>query len=631
MIRGFIPRGRHLLLYDILATGFAVVLSFVIRFDANDIAATMAPYLPAALLPLLVNPVVYVAFRLYRREWQYASVREMFAIAAAVVVATTLTVVIFLVLSLVGVPGTFGFPRSVFAIECLLNIGLVGGGRFLLRANFERRGIVSSDTGRAIVTLVYGAGEAGATVTRLADRDPAAGIVVVGFLDDEQAKRGSRLMGRRVFGGLDQLGRAASETDAGALLVAMPSANGASIRRALQAGRELDLEVRTVPPLRELVSGEFQLSKIRKLSVVDLLRREPIAIDMEAVASYLNGASVLVTGGGGSIGSELARQILALGPRSLTIIDHHEWTLWSIERELAELAGPAGGVQVRSILGDVRSRQATNAIFRQVKPDVVFHAAALKHVSIVEQFPSEGVLTNVIGTRNVLRACEGSAVSRFVLVSTDKAVEPSSVMGATKRLAEHLTVAAASRTGLPYTVVRFGNVLGSSGSVIPIFQHQLEEGKPITITHPDATRYFMTIPEAVSLILEAGSTSQLGEVYVLDMGEPIRILDLARDLIQLGGRNPDAVPFIFTGLRPGERLHETLFYSNETADRTPHQGILRARPGANRTSLDDLEGYVDALETAAHDRDDQAIRETLRERDYLASATLVGNPVEEGA
>ena len=613
-------RGRHLLAYDIAATILAIVLSFAIRFEANDILATMAPYLPVALLPILINPPVYIAFGLYRREWRFASIRELYAIGSAVVVAGAVAFLALIVLALLDAPGSTGFPRSVFIIEALLSAALVGGGRFLVRANLERQ-----NGGRpqplALVTLVYGAGEAGAMVTRLADRDRQAAISVVGYIDDDARKRRSRLMGRPVFGGLADLPGAVSRTGADALLIAMASADGAVIRRALDAGRRLGLVVRTVPPLRELVSGRVQLSKIRPVSLEDLLRRDSIQIDPEVSASYLNGASVLVTGGGGTIGSELARQILALGPRILTIVDNHEWTLWSIDRELNELASQ-GGVQVQSVLADVRAAGATDRLIRQIRPDVVFHAAALKHVPIVERFPSEGVLTNVVGTRNVLRSCASAGVGRFVLISTDKAVEATSVMGATKRMAEHLTVAMARRIGRPYTAVRFGNVLGSSGSVIPVFERQLEEGRPITITHPDVTRYFMTISEAVSLILEAGATNEAGEVYVLDMGEPLRIVDLARDLITLRGEDPDAVEFVFTGLRPGERLHEALFYGSERAEPTEHPGVLRAATTGSNGSTLDIDDLIDRIEAAALDRDDPAIRVILRDARYLAPSSV---------
>ncbi|MGZ6340058.1 MAG: polysaccharide biosynthesis protein [Candidatus Limnocylindrales bacterium] len=627
----FVPRGRHLFVYDVVVTAMAIVISFGLRFDATNVIREIQPYLPVALLPLIVMPPVYVAFGLYRREWRYASVQEMFTLAEAVAVASAIGFVVFLALSAAKAPGAVGFPRSVFAIEALVGLALVGGGRFAVRASLERRGVSGgTDAEGGVRTIIYGAGEAGVQVARLAQRDPGAGIIVAGFLDDDRTKKGVKLLGRPIFGDLDELGRAVRKTDANQLLVAMPSAPGAVIRRAFDRGRELGLEVRTVPFLRELLTGEVRLDRIRRVSLEDLLRREPVAIDSDAIAAYLNGASVLVTGGGGSIGSELVRQILALGPRRLTVLDHHEEALWSIERELGELATRASGVDFAPVLADVRSLPAVESVIRACRPDVVFHTAALKHVPIVEQHPAEGVMTNVVGTRNTLLACEHQDVARFVLISTDKAVEPISAMGATKRLAELLTIAAARRTGRAYVAVRFGNVLGSSGSVIPTFQRQLAEGHALTITHPDATRYFMTIPEAVSLILETGTSAESGDVYVLDMGEPVRIVDLARDLIRLSGMDPDRVPMVQTGLRAGERLHETLFYDHETTDRTIHEGIFRARADGEGIPAETVERLADQLEKAAAARDDDAVRALLQQVRRLGGTRAPGTAVGTG-
>jgi FlaA1/EpsC-like NDP-sugar epimerase len=610
VIFGFIPRGRHLFAYDVVTTALAILIAFAMRFDINNIALTLGPYLPAALLPLLTYPPTYVAFGLYRREWRYASVREMFAIAAAVLVGTGVTIVVFLVLALADVPGTTGFPRSVFFIEGLLNLALLGGGRFFLRASLDRRTDAEGGGAPAVLTLVYGAGEAGATIARLVGRDPAAGMRIVGFLDDDERKQDSRMLGQRVFGGLNELEAAATRTGSGRLLIAMPSASGSSVRRALEAGQRLGLDVRTVPPLRELVSG-VQLSKVRPVRVDDLLRRDPVQIDMSVLVDALNGASVVVTGGGGSIGTELVRQILMLGPRLLTIVDNHEWALWEIERETSDITRPIDGTRVEGVLVDVRSAGAIDGVIRRARPNIVFHAAALKHVPLVERFPLEGIQTNVLGTYNVLKACESAGVPRFLLISTDKAVEPVSVMGATKRMAELLTLASARRTGRSYAAVRFGNVLGSSGSVIPTLEGQLRAGLPLTITHRDASRYFMTIGEAVSLILEAGATSASGEIYVLDMGQPVRILDLARDLVRLAGIEPDRVEYVFTGLRPGERLHETLFFEGEAAEQTSHDGILRALPAWGTPGDAELDSYVGLMRDAVRDQDEAEARRLL--------------------
>ena len=611
-MKGFVPRGRHLFVYDIAATLLAIGIGFGLRFDTVFVASSISPFMPVALLPLLVMPPTYAIFGLYRREWRYASVQEMFTLAGAVLAGTILTVAVFEVLAYAGLGGTAGFPGSVFVTEALLSLALVGGGRFALRASLERRGVSGgTDEELGLPTIVYGAGETGATVARVAARDPDAGLNVVGFIDDDPAKHGSRLMGKRVFGGLDVLPKAARDTHARQLLVAMPTASGPAIRRAFERGQELGLQVRTVPHPRELLGGDSLAHRIRKVSVEDLLRRAPVEIDTDAVAGYLNGASVLVTGGGGSIGSELVRQILDVGPRLITIVDNHEEALWSIERELAErTANP--DVDCELVLADIRSQEAVDAVIGRARPDVVFHAAALKHVPMVEHSPAEGAMTNVFGSQNVISACERLGVKRFVLISTDKAVEPISAMGATKRLAELLTVASARRTGRPYVAVRFGNVLASSGSVIPIFQRQLEQGRPITITHADATRYFMTIPEAVSLVLQAGSTPDSGVIFVLDMGEPVKIVDLARDLIRLSGLAEDQVPIVYTGLRAGERLHESLSHDHEITERTGHESIMRVRANAVGVVGEELEALLGELEAATRRHDDDRVRELLR-------------------
>ncbi|HJW20917.1 MAG TPA: nucleoside-diphosphate sugar epimerase/dehydratase [Candidatus Limnocylindrales bacterium] len=619
-------------MFDVVAVAMSIVAAFAMRFDANDVFGRLAPYLPAALVPLLVMPPVFVAFGLYRREWRYASVNEMFAIVGAVLVGTGVSFVFELLLGAIDLSspqlnlGTFGFPRSVSFIEGLLILALVGGSRFALRAGLERRGLsAGSDEAPGLVkTLVYGAGEVGATVVRVASRDPDAGLSIVGFLDDDRGKRGMQFVGKRVYGDLDDLDLAIRQTHARQMLIAMPRASGQVVRRILDAAGQRGLTVRTVPPPRGLVTGDIEVDRPRDVSLEDLLRREPVSIDLDAVAGYLNGASVLVTGGGGSIGSELVRQILTVGPRQLVVLDHQEEALWALENELGERAGQSAAA-LRTVLADVRSLPAIDRIIREVQPDVVFHAAALKHVPMVELYPSEGVMTNVLGTYHVLLACQRANVPRFVLISTDKAVDPVGAMGVTKRMAEHLTVAAAQRTGRPYVAVRFGNVLGSSGSVIPTFQQQLAHGGPITITHPDVTRFFMTITEAVSLILEAASSPRTGEIYVLDMGEPVRIVDLARDLIRLSGLDPERIQITFTGLRAGERLHENLFHDHEITEPTVHEGIFRVRSNGQPVSSKQVENLTRELARAAEARDDAAVR------DLLHQVAAIGAPAESPA
>ncbi len=613
-----------LFMLDVVAAVTAVLGALVVRFDTLDPARWLFPFLPVALLPVVMRPIMAAAFNLYRREWRYASVRELMDILNAVAIGSIVFLVAFAGLSLIGARGTSPFPRSFFILEPIFFLGLSGGVRLLMRATLERRAARGLPPGTPVPSIVYGAGNAGAMIARMAASGALPDVRVVGYVDDDTTKHRSRLMGRPVFGGLDRLPEAVDRTGAVQLIIAMPSGPSSPVRRAVAAAQELSLVVKTVPPLRDLVTGRFQVSGIRSVSVEDLLRRKPVQLDPDAIAASINGASVVVTGGGGSIGSELVRQILMLGPRVLTIVDHHEWTLWNVERDISALRKESEGAHIVVSLTDVRSPLALDAVLRRAKPDVVFHAAALKHVPYVELFPSEGVLTNVLGTRNVLRGCEHHGVSRFVLISTDKAVEPVSVMGATKRLAEQLTVAGGHRSGRAYAAVRFGNVLGSSGSIVPLLQRQLDDGMPLTITQPDATRYFMTIAEAVSLILEAGAAPEPGNIYVLDMGEPVRIIDLARDLVRLNGIDPETVNFTVTGLRPGERLHEKLFYDDERAERTRHDGILRAFRPSTPQSEHDLERFVDELEAAATEMNDQAVRELLRDYEAFTGMTVPG-------
>jgi len=611
-------RAGWLLLLDVAIVAAASLLALLIRFDTLDFSEAVFRFMPGILLPVLLRPATFLVFGLYRREWRYASVQDLRDLAVAVVAGSAQIVMSFIVFLLLGGYGTVPFPRSFFLIEPLLTFVGIAGVRFVIRNRLERQRLAGIDDAQpGTPTLVYGAGEAGALVGRLAAAHELPGIRIVGYVDDDPQKRGSRLLGHRVYGPLEELESIVRRSGATQMVVAIPFGPAQPIRRALAASQGLGLALKTVPPLRDLVTGGFQFSGVRGVELQDLLRRPPVKLDNQMIAKGINGASVVVTGGGGSIGGELVRQIMRLGPRQLTIVDHHEWALWNIERDLARQLDPGESGRVTVALADVRSPSAMENILRRARPDVVFHAAAHKHVPYVESYPSEGIRTNVSGTKTVLRICEQLGVPRFVLISTDKAVDSVSVMGAAKRLAEQLTVMAGRRTGRGYAAVRFGNVLGSSGSVVPLLQRQLDDGLPLTITQPDATRYFMTISEAVSLILEAGADPHPGEVYVLDMGDPVRVIDLAHDLVRLNGLDPKSVAFTVTGMRPGERVHERLFHDGEGPERTEHAGILRATATLDPDDEAAVDALVDELERAARDNDDQAIRQLLRSGHYL--------------
>jgi len=632
-------RGRHLFVVDLVVIALAIVGAMLLRFDSLRFVEDALIYFPAALFPLLVRPPINVLGGLYARAWAYASVGELARIAVVVAAGSVAGLVLFYAaLVPLEVPGTVTevghFPRSFFVLEGLLTLAGMGGARFLVRASMEWKGWRPGDPDRRgaridargvgpVPTLVYGAGDIGATVIRtIASAKDGLGMRIVGLIDDDPRKRNQILRGQKVLGRLDELADIARVTGAHRLLIAIPSASGDVVRRAVEDATTLGLETRTVPALDELVSGRLGAAAIREVQVEDLLRREPVVIDEPGLRELVRDQTVLVTGAGGSIGSELARQVFDIDPAALVLLDRAEGPLYDIERELALLGERDSGSAARdgrprarleTRLANVASLDVMRRVIADDRPVMVLHAAAYKHVPMMEHHPADAVYTNIGGTVAALRASLEGGVERFVLVSTDKAVEPTSVMGATKRLAEIAVAAAARQSGRPYVAVRFGNVLGSSGSVVPLFQRQLREGVPLTITDPEMTRYFMTIPEASRLILQASLFGDPGDLFVLDMGDPVRIVDLARDLARLAGRDPDSVPIRYIGLRPGEKVHESLFYEAEAFEPTAHPKVLRVRAGtASDREPEDVLAALDALVAVGVSGDHAASRMALR-------------------
>jgi FlaA1/EpsC-like NDP-sugar epimerase len=600
-------RGRHLLIIDILAIAMSIYLSLSLRIDGLLGLGGLAPYLPIALLPLAIRPLVNVRFGLYRRAWGYASVPDLTQIVWAVVVGTVICLALFYgVLLPSGSPEAVAFPDSFWILEMILSLAMIGGARFFVRACNELGtwAVIEGEPVSLTPALLFGAGRTGALMARSAMREPKAGVKPVGFLDNDPAHRGSSVAGLPVLGGLDRLDEAVRRTGARMLLITMPNASGETVRRIMDRAVEAGLTVRTVPPVYELLDGSRSVNRLREVRLADLLTREQVTVHAPGVSDTIRDQVVMITGAGGSIGSELARQVYAFGPSRLVLVDRAESPLYMIQRELELRSLDGRGRGDLSVhLANVASRAVVSRLIAETKPAVIFHAAACKHVPMMEEHPSEGVQVNIGGTMAVLSAAVDAGVPRFVLVSTDKAVEPSSVMGATKRLAEWLVADAAARTGLPYVAVRFGNVLGSAGSVLPIFQSQLENGEAITVTHPEMSRYFMTIQEAGWLILDAAAIGRPGDLFVLDMGEPVKIIDMVHDLIRLAGRDVESVPIRFTGLRPGEKLHERLFYETENVALTDVDKIFRvvdARPP------EDIEERARRLLALAYgDRDDE--------------------------
>ena len=555
---------------DAVAIVASFVISLALRFDAPSplFSEYLIQFWWAIPVLLFVRLVAFVALGLYQRVWRYASIAELQAILMAVVGSSAAAYALIYGFGVLF-PAQAGFPRSIPLIDTLVLVALIGGMRFsFLVFRLGRRGAGAGGSR----TLVVGAGAAGVGVARQVRTDAALGLQLVGFVDDGEAT-GHRLLGIPVLGTLEELQTLIREHGIGTVLFALPGADGPTLRRLVRAAEREGARSLTVPSITEVVAGHVS-SSLREVQVDDLLRRSPARIDLESVRELFTGKTVLVTGAGGSIGTELSRQIVRYGPRILYLVGKGENSIYDV---LETLRPVAEDTKLEPVILDVRNADAVLRLFRRARPDIVFHAAAHKHVFFMERHPDEAVAVNVLGTANVLRAAEECDVRSVVFVSTDKAVEPTNVMGATKRVAELLVRDASRRTGHPYVVVRFGNVLSSRGSVLPRFRRQLAEGGPITVTHPDARRFFMTVNEAVQLILQAAALGRSGETFVLDMGEPVLIEDLARDLIELHGLTPGRdIQITYTGMLPGEKMNESLFLPDERPRRSSHDSLWYA-------------------------------------------------------
>jgi FlaA1/EpsC-like NDP-sugar epimerase len=540
-----------------------------------------------------------------------------------ILVATTSSTLGFIATGLIVPPKSM--PRSVYMGEWLTSIVLVGGVRFLIRIVREhpRTGVNRN----AIATLIVGAADAGESLLRDVQRHPEGKWSIVGFLDDDPIKQGAIMRDVRVFGPADEatLRRVIAEHDVKLVVLAIPAADGRRVREIVSICRRLRVETKTIPSLPDRFQRELGFSAVREVAIEDLLRRDPVRLDLEQVRQLISTRTLLVTGAGGSIGSELCRQALRFAPAKVLLFDHDENALFDIERELRSAFPTAPLVP---LIGDVTDKGRVEQVFRRFRPDVVLHAAAHKHVPMMEANACEAVKNNIFGTSIMAAAAEVFGALAFVMISTDKAVNPTSVMGATKRVAEMIIQARAgiSRT-TRFVAVRFGNVLGSNGSVVPLFREQIGRGGPITITHPEVRRYFMTIPEATQLVLQAAALGEGGEIFVLDMGEPIKIVNLARDMIELSGLTPDVdITIQFTGLRPGEKLFEELLLSNEGYDRTPHPKIVVGR--IQPTPSDVLKKALTVLEAAANRGDEASVRLGLAQLVPESSLTLPAAPSE---
>lgn len=588
-------------LIDLALWVAAGVLAYGFRKPSLVQAGLPPSVLAYLLLSAGVMGVVGWRLGLQRQAWRYVGVRDLERLGQAAGVVTLLMFALGFLLQ-----GWLQLPRSVPLMAGVLGFGMLGGVRLLARLWHERPRRRRAGSLRRV--LIVGAGEAGSLLAREMQRHPEAGLNPVGFLDDEPGKARRQVVGLPVYGRVDELPLVAQRVEAEEVLIAVPSASGEFVRRVVDLARAAGVAYRIIPGVFELLGGDVSLQQIREVNLEDLLRRQPVELNTAEIAGYLQGRVVLVTGAGGSIGSEIVRQVVKFGPRRVLLFGRGENSIFGIQQELARDWPEVDQV---GLIGDVRDEARLREVFESFGPQVVFHAAAHKHVPLMEQTPSEAILNNVRGTRNVVDLCVAFGVERLVNVSTDKAVNPTSVMGASKRVAEMLVSGGARRAaaGQALVSVRFGNVLGSRGSVVPTFMAQIRAGGPITVTHPEMVRYFMTIPEAARLVLQAGGLAENGKVYVLNMGDPVRIADLAHDVIRLSGaQNIDVV---FSGVRPGEKLYEELLTSSEGTEATSHQEIFSAR--LEQVDEDVLRRQVGALCGAADRHAAPEIRAQLAE------------------
>jgi FlaA1/EpsC-like NDP-sugar epimerase len=605
--------GRRALQFaaDAVLAAIAFALAFKLRFlDASGgIPDRYWTMLTGAIVFVAVGKaIVFGVLGLHGKWWRYFQLPDLWPVVRAAAVASGLLVAVFTLAK----PYAYNLPRSVVVFDFLLTVFLLGGARLARRMVAERPNRATRRA-RSRGVLIVGAGSGGQMVVRELRLNPNLGARAIGFVDDDPRKRGMTAAGVKVLGATDEIGEILDRRAPDEVIIAIPSAPGVLRAKVVAACRERDIPVRTLPTVFELLRGGVQLTRqLREVQVEDVLGRDPVVMELDRVGAYLEDRIVLVTGAGGSIGAELSRQVARVGPKLLVLLDHAEENLFRIDRELVD---QWHFTRVEAVLADCREAERMLEVMQRFKPEVVFHAAAYKHVALMEANPLEAVRNNAIATRVTAETAAAAGTERFVLISTDKAVNPATVMGASKAMAEWIVEAAGQRHARTrFVIVRFGNVLASSGSVVPIFRDQISRGGPVTVTHPEMTRYFMTIPEAVQLVIQSGDLGgSSGDVFVLEMGEPVRIVDLARNMITLAGFEPEVdVAIDFVGPRPGEKIHEELFNRDERAQPTTADRIVRA---VRTSSLDPdwVESSVERLEALVAAGDEAGLAERVVE------------------
>jgi FlaA1/EpsC-like NDP-sugar epimerase len=574
-------------------------IAFMMRFDG-----VLPPWASVAwwqMLPWLVGirALTFIPFQLYAGLWRYTSIYDLEALVGGVTISSILAYCF--AISPLGPPL---YPRSIFMVDALVLMVLLGGIRLARRVYSE---LSHTKGGKRV--LIFGAGDAGELIVRDMKNNPGFSYQPVGFVDDDRTKVGLRIHGVPVLGTRQELQTILAQTKPDEVLIATPRADAAAVRSIVRALEPFKVPIKTLPNLREIIDGKVDVAQIRSLAVEDLLARAPIGLDSQPLMQLIEGRRVLVTGAGGSIGSELCRQIARLNPATLLMFERYENTLHAIRLELEDRKHTLG---LFSIIGDVTDAARVDAVLREHQPEIIFHAAAHKHVPLMEENPCEAIKNNVGGTRVLARAAETHGVDRFIMISTDKAVNPTSVMGGSKRVAELIVQAQAIGSGTSFSIVRFGNVLGSNGSVVPRFMEQIGKGGPVTVTHPEMRRFFMLIPEAVQLVLHAASQAENGATYVLEMGEQVKVVDMARDLIRLSGLVPDDdIKVEFIGLRPGEKLYEEIVGADEELSPSAVDKILCIR--SQRQVTPDLVARVETIEADAFNGHTDAVLGAMRE------------------
>ncbi|MBN3907569.1 MAG: polysaccharide biosynthesis protein [Nostoc sp. NMS1] len=608
-------RNRHFFFCDLVLFSIIPLLALILRLDGTfSFKEYISELVVVTILFLTVKLTLFWSFGFYTHYWRYASIEELTYITMLISAAVIIQDLLFYISNYIPHLDMDKLPQSLPFIDGLLTFIFIGGLRFSVRA-VERTSHKQTILNPHERVLVVGAGSAGVSLVQEMQINPQLGFYPVAFIDDDPQKFNVNIRGIPVLGDRNYITDVVKYQQIHKVIIAMPSVAGQVIREIVDICKANGIQTSTLPGIHEILNGPVRIDSIRDVRIEDLLRREPVQTDIEIVAQFIEGKKVLITGAGGSIGSELCRQICQCRPAEIMLLGHGENSVFNIQQELEKIVEAMkdnGKAQqytpcISSLIADIRFEERLNHVFEQFQPHVIFHAAAHKHVPLMELNPPEAITNNVIGTKNLLEMALRYNVPHFVMISTDKAVNPTNVMGASKRVAEMLVLQAARQSGKPYVAVRFGNVLGSRGSVVPTFKKQIAAGGPVRVTHPDICRYFMTIPEAVQLVLQAAVLGRSGEVLMMNMGKPVKIVDLAKELIRLSGYevNKD-IEIVFTGLRPGEKLFEEMFIEGEEYEPTQHEKLLIVK-NSSRTIPKNLDFIVDSLHRAAYKNDTNSI------------------------